>query len=54
MSKAVSYYDWELGFKKKVHSVPDSIEQDEEAKPLGIPKTEFKNFLTEWKKNNLI
>ena len=29
MSKAISYYDWELGFKKKVHSVPDPDKKDD-------------------------
>lgn len=54
MSKSIqSFYDWELGFKKKVHSVPDPNEKDEEVNTLGIPKTEFKSFLTEWKNKNL-
>ena len=53
MSKSISYYDWQLGFKKKVNSIHDPIEKDEDVKLLGIPKSEFKSFLTEWKKNNL-
>jgi hypothetical protein len=53
MSKAVSFYDWELGFKRKTHSVADSKERDDEVNSIGIPKTTFKSFITEWKKKNL-
>ena len=54
MSKSIqSFYDWELGFKKKNHEVPSQITQEEVTKPLGIPKSEFESFLTTWKKKNL-
>jgi len=53
MSKAISYYDWELGLKKKIHSEDDPIRKEEETTKIGIPKSTFKSFLSEWKKNNL-
>ncbi len=54
MSKSMqSFYDWELGFKKKGHSVSEPIKKEEETTTIGIPKNTFKSFLSEWKKKNL-
>ncbi len=54
-SKAVSYYDWELSFKKKM---PISIEKTEVKKEdnnsLGIKENDFRAFLINWKQKNLI
>ena len=49
MSKAISYYDWELSFKKKIAPVQ---EQEETVNSLGIPKNVYKKFLTDWEKKN--
>lgn len=51
MSKAVSYYDWELSFKNK--SEKDQILQKEDINSLGMSDVKFKNFLKKWKEKNL-
>ena len=51
MSKAISYYDWELSFKKKPLSSTENKEKEENS--LGIPNMVLKNFLSEWKEKNL-
>ncbi|MFX0021772.1 MAG: hypothetical protein ACFE9S_05565 [Candidatus Hermodarchaeota archaeon] len=52
MSKAVSYYDWELSFKNK--SNKRQINPKEEFNSLGISDYNFKNFMKKWKESNLI
>ena len=48
----MSFYDWELGFKKKANE-KDKSEKKEETYLLGIPKAKFKKFMENWKKQNL-
>jgi hypothetical protein len=51
MSKAVSYYDWNLSFKQTIQSKPndkDSINS------LGMTDNNFKNFMKEWKEKNFL
>ena len=52
MSKAVSYYDWELSLKHK--SEKDQIIQEDDINSLGISDNSFKNFMKKWKNKNLI
>ena len=52
MSKAVSYYDWELNFRKKVLNHKSNNKKD--INSLGIPDNKFKDFMRKWKKKNLI
>ena len=51
MTESISYYDWEMSFKKKNSS--DNYQEEKELDTLGIPNTVLKNFLSEWKKKNL-
>ncbi|MFW9973253.1 MAG: hypothetical protein ACFFDF_23920 [Candidatus Odinarchaeota archaeon] len=51
MSKAVSYYDWELSFKNKSEKV--QIIQKDEINSLGISDNNFKDFIKKWKEKNL-
>ncbi|MFX1259608.1 MAG: hypothetical protein ACFFAN_17275 [Promethearchaeota archaeon] len=51
MSKAVSYYDWELNFNKKGLNQKSNNKKD--INSLGIPDNEFKDFMRKWKKKNL-
>ena len=51
MSKAVSYYDWELSFKDKSDSNKD-IKKDN-FNSLGMSDNNFKDFIKEWKEKNL-
>ena len=55
MSKTVSYYDWELSFKKKADLAPiDSrVVKRANINSLGIPDNDFKEFMKNWKKENL-
>lgn len=48
-SKAVSYYDWTLNFKKNApnHNTVAEINS------IGMKDREFKDFLRDWKKKNL-
>jgi len=53
MSKAISYYDWSLGFKKtfletsKDELIPNNLNS------IGLPEDDFKSFLESWKEKNL-
>ncbi len=50
--KKISYYDWELSFKKgNKLETSDSQELDEFS--LGIPEKILKEFLRTWKEKNL-
>ena len=51
MSKAVSYYDWELSFRSK--NKPKLNETKDEINLLGISEYKFKNFLKNWKEKNM-
>ena len=51
MSKAMSYYDWDLSFRRSISD--DTPEEKEKVNILGISDNVFKDFLKEWKKNNL-
>ena len=51
MSKAVSYYDWELSFKNKSES--DEYIKKENFNSLGMPDKSFKDFMKKWKVKNL-
>jgi len=49
MSKAISYYDWSLGFKK----YSSKIESDSTKNSLGLDENEFREYLNKWKEKNL-
>ena len=51
MSKAVSYYDWELSFKNKSESDKD-VKKDN-FNSLGMFDYNFKDFMKKWKEKNL-
>jgi len=51
MSKAISYYDWELSFKKKSEEELNLKEND--INSLGISDHNFKDFIKKWKKVNI-
>ncbi len=51
MSKAMSYYDWDLSFRISIND--DTQEEKEKVNILGISDNVFKDFLKKWKKNNL-
>ncbi|MFW9822346.1 MAG: hypothetical protein ACFFE4_05400 [Candidatus Thorarchaeota archaeon] len=51
MSKAVSYYDWGLSFKRKVGAKSDN---DNTINSLGMTTNSFKDFLKKWKEKNSI
>jgi hypothetical protein len=50
MSKAISYYDWRLSFKRKVIPYEKDISN---CNTLGIDEDNFKEFLSNWKEKNL-
>ena len=58
MSKAVSYFDWELNFRKKSQLGHNSenetkrIINKEDINSLGISDNEFKDFMRKWKLKN--
>jgi len=56
MSKAISYYDWELNFRKKAVLQPYSrgktINQ-ENINSLGLSDYAFKDFMKKWKEKNI-
>ena len=59
MSKAISYYDWELNFRKKAFVKPtfrnktEKKNSQENINSLGLPDIAFKDFMKEWKEKNL-
>jgi len=54
MSKAISYYDWRLSFKRKEIPYEKDISNDNETcNTLGIDDDNFKEFLSNWKEKNL-
>jgi len=52
MSKAASYYDWTLNFKKNAPNHKSSSNIDE-LNAIGIKDEEFKGYLKKWKERNL-
>ena len=57
MSKAISYYDWELNFRKKAIVKPISRNKtDKNSKEmvnsLGLSDNTFKDFMKKWKEKN--
>lgn len=59
MSKVVSYFDWELNFRKKSLSNRNSENLTKRAKnkesfnSLGISNNKYKEFMRNWKQKNL-
>jgi len=56
MSKAVSYYDWELQFRRKTRSsVTETkrITKENIVNSLGISDNNYKDFMKKWKEKNL-
>ncbi|MFX1338344.1 MAG: hypothetical protein ACFFDK_07030 [Promethearchaeota archaeon] len=59
MSKALSYFDWELDFRKKSQLNHNSeikimrITNKKEVNSLGIDENIYKNFMKKWKEKNL-
>lgn len=59
MSKAISYYDWELNFRKKAVLKPNSRNKtgkkisQEKINSLGLSDNAFKDFMKKWKNENL-
>lgn len=49
MSKAISYYDWSLGFKK----FPSKTEPKTKKNALGLDENDFREYVNKWKENNL-
>jgi len=53
MSKAISYFDWELNLRKSSSKRSHPTAKEDVVNSLGIPESIYKNFLNEWKKKNL-
>ncbi|MBD3197243.1 MAG: hypothetical protein GF317_19470 [Candidatus Lokiarchaeota archaeon] len=54
MSKAdISYYDWELAFKKREGEKKSSHSNNRYLTSTGIPESQFREHLEKWKKENL-
>ncbi len=59
MSKAVSYFDWELNFRKKPlsnHSsenITKRARNKENCNSLGISDKKFQEFMKGWRETNL-
>ena len=59
MSKAISYYDWELNFRKKTILNPNSKNEKkttnykDSVNSLGLADNTFKDFMKKWKDQNL-
>ncbi len=60
-SSSNSYFDWELNFRKKTLKKQDKkFDSENSCSPaleklnsLGMPESEFKKFMKEWKEKNL-
>ena len=53
MEKHVSYFDWELKFKKKSTNKDHHAIQSKDINTLGISNSGFRSFLKEWTVKNL-
>lgn len=51
-SKSISFYDWEMTFKRKLNH---KFKHDENKKvnSLGLSDETFKDFIKKWKEKNL-
>ncbi|MFX1410022.1 MAG: hypothetical protein ACFFA6_06700 [Promethearchaeota archaeon] len=49
-SNSVSFYDWELSFKKNAST--DQKISDDKMNKLGINDDAFKDFMKKWKERN--
>ena len=50
----ISYLDWKKGFKKKKSKDKSkSKKENDKMTNIGIPESEFKDFIKKWKKRNL-
>lgn len=52
MSKAISYYDWTLTFKKN-DTNHNSVSTKPKINSIGLKESEFKEHLKTWKAKNL-
>ena len=55
MSKAISYYDWNLAFSKSDDREISSTKKDLSKKfnSIGIAEEDFKDYLKKWKSEHL-
>jgi len=53
MSKAISYYDWSLGFKKTLSEISKDEFISNHLNSIGLSENDFKTFLESWKDKNL-
>jgi hypothetical protein len=55
MSKAISYYDWSLAFKKEDYQEepPVTISNKKKLNSIGIAEDEFKDYIKRWKTEHL-
>ncbi len=51
MSRAISYYDWELSYHSSNKEESSEKERDNQTS-IGISKKTLKNYLEKWKKEN--
>jgi hypothetical protein len=54
MSKAISYYDWELSFRRgptTANSLKNKIPKN--INSIGLSEEEFKDFMKDWRKKYL-
>ena len=51
---ASSYHDWELQFRKKSKKKSFGKNDYNKLNSLGIPKAEYKRFITEWRAKNSV
>lgn len=52
-SKAVSYYDWSLGFKRSSGNEISRAIPLKSVNSLGMSDDDFKGFIEKWKSKNL-
>jgi hypothetical protein len=55
MSKAISYYDWTLGFKTSDDKKPKlkKPEKKREINSIGIAEDAFKEYIKKWRTEHL-
>ncbi len=53
MSRSSSYFDWELTFRQAHHSNKKVKRELNTINSIGIPISQYKKFLKEWKEKNL-
>jgi hypothetical protein len=52
-SKAASYYDWTLNFKKNAPNHNSASRIVNETNAIGMKDDEFKAYIKKWKEKNL-